>query len=207
MKKRINLLIILFILIILIPLIIPNVFSTLEVDDIKEIKQSSDISQKDMELINNNTFSLISDLSKIDKSFTSDFVSEPFSKKTLLEYDIPIEKGCQKIEDSKVLDIFVPKTEFSFQEKKEQPIIHPTLEETIVLKVNNEIKKKRELMANISFNRTIPEVISQKEIRLEKFSGMLRKNKDFKDTYEYAKGLGYTELNRSIEMTYNNGAV
>jgi len=171
----------------------------------------TDILKEDIkEIEDNRTFPLILNQSQIE-SFDIIDENKSLDSSTEKAFQIPIsntpsKSSCQKIEKSKISGFVIPETKFPFQEKKEQPIIHPTLEETITLKANNEIKKKRETMANISFDKTIPKIISQKEIKLEEVSEKLERDSEFKETYEYAKELGFTKtLNESLIMFYDDG--
>jgi len=69
--------------------------------------------------------------------FEKDFqvpIAKPSSKE---------ENGCQKVEKIKKTGDLIPETKFPFDEKKKkQPMIHPTLEETNVMRVENEMKEK-----------------------------------------------------------------
>ena len=66
----------------------------------------------------------------------------------------------------------------------------------------SKVQKRHELDTN-----TIPQVINQKGIELEKVSEMLREDSKFRETYEYAKKNRYTKLNKSIKITYNDGKI
>ena len=81
-----------------------------------------------------------------------------------------------------------------------------SLEETITLGVEREMKKKKAKMDKIPLNKTVPKMVGQKEIKKEKVSKMLKEDAEFKKMYDYAKELGYDKLNTSLEMTYDNGA-
>lgn len=64
----------------------------------------------------------------------------------------------------------------------------------------NKAQKRPPLERNIT-----PQIISQKMISNNQFQNKLNKDIKFKKTYEYAKELGYTKLNKSEEVLYDNG--
>ncbi|MDP2946485.1 MAG: hypothetical protein Q8N88_00060, partial [Nanoarchaeota archaeon] len=189
-----------------------KITSKLEVSEQKpsqEIKYflDSNISGQDIKRVGDNyTFSLISNQSQIESfDVMSKNKSLDSSTKKTSQIQIYYDFSSKKAEKVKLSEFTVPETGLPFEKKKEQPIIHPTLEETIVLKANNEVKKKREAMANISFDKTTPKIISQKEIKSEKVLEMLEKDPEFKEVYDYAKELGLGKLNYSIGVDYDDG--
>jgi hypothetical protein len=67
-------------------------------------------------------------------------------------------------------------------------------------------KTSKQQIEDLKLNKTLPKVVSQKEIKKEKVSKILAEDSKFKEIYNYARELGYTELNKSIEIIYDNGA-
>ena len=67
-------------------------------------------------------------------------------------------------------------------------------------KAPSKIQKKLRLEKDIK-----PQIISKKNISNKQFQNKLNKDIKFKKTYEYAKELGYTKLNKSEEVLYDNG--
>ncbi len=178
MKNKINPIIIIFLLAIFISFSIPTIFSSPTIFDFKEP----------------NPF-----LFQEFNSLGFNIFSQDFQASALAS---PSREGCTKAVRS---DVFGSKKKFLFGGEKKQPVIHPTLEETNLMKINNEIKRKEEKMAKIPFNKTMPKMISQREIKKEKIKEKLGKDSEFREMYDYAKKLGYIKLNKSVEINYEGG--
>jgi len=126
MKSKINLIIIFLFLIIFVS--IPTISSTSNLFNSKEVMQSSKVIKI------NSDFVFLQEVNPL----ISDIFSQDFQAPVQVS---PSKEGCTKARKS---DVFGSKTKFPFKLKKEQPVIHPTLEETNVMRIENEMKKKRE---------------------------------------------------------------
>lgn len=118
------------------------------------------------------------------------------------------QKSCSGVSKLNILDV---ETDFPFDKekkiKKKQPEINLSLEETIVLKVEREINKKKSKMDKTSQNKPSPKIIDQKKVRPEKILEKLKEDINFKEIYDYAGELGYDKLNNSLEVNYDDGTI